>query len=119
MTSTTNAARRRKPSLHPCEQLPYLRIARQPWRVLGHRVGSPVGTFLLPTGADRYGARSVLLAGAAVLAVGGPVSQFLAPETTDRGQVRPRRAAAPGPDGPAGAAADAAPRIPAPTAVSG
>jgi putative MFS transporter len=34
-------------------------------------------------GLDHYGARFVLLVGAGVLALGGLVSQFLAPETTD------------------------------------
>ncbi|MER7837052.1 hypothetical protein ABTY98_14375 [Streptomyces sp. NPDC096040] len=34
-------------------------------------------------GLDRFGVEFVLLVGAGVLAVGGLVSQFLAPETTD------------------------------------
>ncbi|MGK3945047.1 hypothetical protein ABK046_42480 [Streptomyces caeruleatus] len=49
------------------------------------RVGAAIGTFLLPRGPKRFGAQFVLLIGAGVLAVGGLVSQFLAPET-----LRPR-----------------------------
>ncbi|GHJ37134.1 hypothetical protein Sm713_27430 [Streptomyces sp. TS71-3] len=47
------------------------------------RVGAALGTFLLPMGLDRYGARFVLFVGAAVLALGAVVSHLLAPETTD------------------------------------
>ncbi|MFI2352981.1 MFS transporter [Streptomyces sp. NPDC019443] len=47
------------------------------------RVGAAVGTFLLPMGLDRFGVEFVLLVGAGVLALGGVVSHFLAPETTN------------------------------------
>ncbi|MGW1288869.1 hypothetical protein ACWD4N_35685, partial [Streptomyces sp. NPDC002586] len=47
------------------------------------RVGAAIGTFLLPMGLNHFGARFVLPAGAAVLALGGLISHFLAPETTD------------------------------------
>jgi putative MFS transporter len=47
------------------------------------RVGAAIGTWLLPMGLHHYGVRFVLVIGAAVLALGAILSQFLAPETTD------------------------------------
>jgi hypothetical protein len=44
------------------------------------RVGAAIGTFLLPLSLDHFGVGRMLIA-AAVLAVGGAVSQFLGPET--------------------------------------
>lgn len=49
------------------------------------RVGAAIGTFLLPMGLDRFGA--------GVLALGGLVSQLLAPETTDMDLARAARTA--------------------------
>jgi putative MFS transporter len=46
------------------------------------RVGAAIGTFLLPIALAQVGVGFTLLIGAAVLAVGGLVSQVLAPETT-------------------------------------
>ncbi|MEV7323342.1 hypothetical protein [Streptomyces sp. NPDC093970] len=40
-------------------------------------------TLPLPMGLDRFSVEFVLLVGAGVLAIGGLVSRFLAPETTD------------------------------------
>ncbi|WP_236792368.1 MFS transporter [Amycolatopsis sp. GM8] len=46
------------------------------------RVGAAIGTFLFPIALNHLGVGPTLLIGAAVLALGGLVSQRLAPETT-------------------------------------
>ena len=46
-------------------------------------VGAAAGTWLLPIGLHHYGVRFVLFIGAAVLALGAIISQFMPPETTD------------------------------------
>ena len=46
------------------------------------RVGAAIGTFLFPIALKDLGVGPTLLIGAAVLALGGLVSQRLAPETT-------------------------------------
>jgi putative MFS transporter len=79
-----NAASSALTAVYPLEVFPTsLRATGVGFATAMSRVGAAVGTFLLPMGLDRYGARFVLLVGAGVLAVGAVVSQFLAPETTD------------------------------------
>ncbi|MEV6838484.1 MFS transporter [Streptomyces sp. NPDC051133] len=79
-----NAASSALTAVYPLEVFPTsLRATGVGFATAMSRVGAAVGTFLLPMGLDRYGVRFVLLVGAAVLAVGALVSQFLAPETTD------------------------------------
>ncbi|KOV56257.1 major facilitator transporter [Streptomyces sp. MMG1121] len=79
-----NAASSALTAVYPLEVFPTsLRATGVGFATAMSRVGAAIGTFLLPMGLDRYGARFVLLVGAGVLAVGGLVSQFLAPETTD------------------------------------
>lgn len=48
------------------------------------RIGAALGTFLLPVGLDTIGIGACMLIGAALCAIGGVVSQRLAPETTGR-----------------------------------
>ncbi|MFJ9820110.1 MFS transporter [Streptomyces sp. NPDC101151] len=79
-----NAASSALTAVYPLEVFPTsLRATGVGFATAMSRVGAAVGTFLLPMGLDHFGARFVLFVGAAVLAVGGLVSQFLAPETTD------------------------------------
>ncbi|MBY8339793.1 MFS transporter [Streptomyces sp. KC 17012] len=79
-----NAASSALTSVYPLEVFPTsLRATGVGFATAMSRVGAAIGTFLLPMGLDHYGARFVLLVGAGVLALGGLVSQFLAPETTD------------------------------------
>lgn len=79
-----NAASSALTAVYPLEVFPTsLRATGVGFATAMSRVGAAIGTFLLPMGLDHYGARFVLLVGAGVLAVGGLVSQFLAPETTD------------------------------------
>ena len=79
-----NAASSALTAVYPLEVFPTsLRATGVGFATAMSRVGAAVGTFLLPMGLDHFGARFVLFVGAAVLAVGALVSQFLAPETTD------------------------------------
>ncbi|MEU8970659.1 MFS transporter [Streptomyces monashensis] len=79
-----NAASSALTAVYPLEVFPTsLRSTGVGFASAMSRVGAAIGTFLLPMGLDRFGARFVLLVGAAVLALGGLVSHFLAPETTD------------------------------------
>ncbi|MFD8034005.1 MFS transporter [Streptomyces sp. NPDC059717] len=79
-----NAASSALTAVYPLEVFPTsLRATGVGFATAMSRVGAAVGTFLLPMGLDHFGARFVLFVGAGVLAVGGLVSQFLAPETTD------------------------------------
>ncbi|MEU0969593.1 MFS transporter [Streptomyces sp. NPDC005917] len=79
-----NAASSALTAVYPLEVFPTsLRATGVGFATAMSRVGAAVGTFLLPMGLDRFGVEFVLLIGAGVLAVGGLVSQFLAPETTD------------------------------------
>jgi putative MFS transporter len=88
-----NAASSALTSVYPLEVFPTsLRATGVGFATAMSRVGAAIGTFLLPMGLDHYGARFVLLVGAGVLAVGGLVSQFLAPETTDLDLAKAARA---------------------------
>ncbi|OIK00512.1 MFS transporter [Streptomyces sp. MUSC 14] len=88
-----NAASSALTAVYPLEVFPTsLRSTGVGFASAMSRVGAAVGTFLLPMGLDRFGARFVLLVGAAVLALGGLVSHFLAPETTDLDLARAARA---------------------------
>lgn len=79
-----NAASSALTAVHPLEVFPTsLRATGAGLATAMSRVGAALGTFLPPMGLDRFGVEFVLLGGAGVLAVGGPVSQVLAPETTD------------------------------------
>jgi putative MFS transporter len=79
-----NAASSALTAVYPLEVFPTsLRATGVGFATAMSRVGAAVGTFLLPMGLDHFGARFVLFVGAGVLALGGLVSQFLAPETTD------------------------------------
>ncbi|MER7183039.1 MFS transporter [Streptomyces hyaluromycini] len=79
-----NAASSALTAVYPLEVFPTaLRATGVGFATAMSRVGAAVGTFLLPMGLDRFGVEFVLLVGAGVLALGGLVSQFLAPETTD------------------------------------
>ncbi|WP_055495407.1 MFS transporter [Streptomyces sp. TP-A0356] len=89
-----NAASSALTAVYPLEVFPTsLRATGVGFATAMSRVGAAVGTFLLPMGLDRFGVRFVLLVGAGVLAVGGLVSQFLAPETTDLDLARAARVA--------------------------
>lgn len=79
-----NAASSALTAVYPLEVFPTsLRATGVGFATAMSRVGAAIGTFLLPMGLDRFGVEFVLLVGAGVLAVGGLVSHFLAPETTD------------------------------------
>ncbi|WP_369394053.1 MFS transporter [Streptomyces sp. CG1] len=79
-----NAASSALTAVYPLEVFPTsLRATGVGFASAMSRVGAAIGTFLLPMGLNHFGARFVLLVGAAVLALGGLVSHFLAPETTD------------------------------------
>ncbi|MGW0996850.1 MFS transporter [Streptomyces sp. NPDC002520] len=91
-----NAASSALTAVYPLEVFPTsLRATGVGFATAMSRVGAAVGTFLLPMGLDRYGARFVLLVGAGVLAIGAVVSQFLAPETTDLDLAQAARTEAP------------------------
>ncbi|MGW9432361.1 MFS transporter [Streptomyces decoyicus] len=75
-----NAASSALTAVYPLEVFPTsLRTTGVGFATAMSRVGAVVGTFLLPMGLDRFGAEFVLPVGAGVLALGGRVSQFLAP----------------------------------------
>lgn len=79
-----NAASSALTAVYPLEVFPTaLRTTGVGFAAAISRVGAAIGTFLLPMGLEHVGPRFVLLIGAAVLALGGLVSHFLAPETTD------------------------------------
>ncbi|NLU74044.1 sugar porter family MFS transporter [Streptomyces sp. HNM0575] len=79
-----NAASSALTAVYPLEVFPTsVRTTGVGFATAMSRVGAAVGTFLLPMGLDRFGVEFVLLTGAGVLALGGVVSHFLAPETTD------------------------------------
>ncbi|MGV9561463.1 MFS transporter [Streptomyces sp. NPDC003480] len=89
-----NAASSALTAVYPLEVFPTsLRATGVGFATAMSRVGAAVGTFLLPMGLDHFGPRFVLLVGAGVLAFGGLVSQFLAPETTDLDLARAARTA--------------------------
>ncbi|MEU8933727.1 MFS transporter [Streptomyces sp. NPDC048409] len=89
-----NAASSALTAVYPLEVFPTsLRATGVGFATAMSRVGAAVGTFLLPMGLDRFGVEFVLLVGAGVLAIGGLVSQFLAPETTDLDLARAARTA--------------------------
>ncbi|WP_330336264.1 MFS transporter [Streptomyces sp. NBC_00557] len=91
-----NAASSVLTAVYPLEVFPTsLRATGVGFATAMSRVGAAIGTFLLPMGLDHYGARFVLLVGAGVLAVGGLVSHFLAPETTGLDLADAARAPAP------------------------
>ncbi|KUN09696.1 MFS transporter [Streptomyces yokosukanensis] len=91
-----NAASSALTAVYPLEVFPTsLRATGVGFASAMSRVGAAIGTFLLPMGLDRYGARFVLLVGAGVLALGGLVSHFLAPETTDLDLAKAARTSAP------------------------
>ncbi|MFI1564467.1 MFS transporter [Streptomyces sp. NPDC020490] len=79
-----NAASSALTAVYPLEVFPTsVRTTGVGFATAMSRVGAAIGTFLLPMGLERFGAQFVLLVGAGVLAAGGLVSHFLAPETTD------------------------------------
>ncbi|MEW2498719.1 MFS transporter [Streptomyces nodosus] len=79
-----NAASSALTAVYPLEVFPTsLRTTGVGFAAAMSRVGAAIGTFLLPMGLEHFGASFVLLLGAGVLAIGGVVSHFLAPETTD------------------------------------
>ncbi|QKV96173.1 MFS transporter [Streptomyces sp. NA02950] len=89
-----NAASSALTAVYPLEVFPTsLRTTGVGFATAMSRVGAAIGTFLLPMGLDRFGAEFVLLIGAGVLAAGGLVSHFLAPETTDMDLARAARKA--------------------------
>ncbi|MEU8847952.1 MFS transporter [Streptomyces sp. NPDC048564] len=89
-----NAASSALTAVYPLKVFPTaLRTTGVGFATAMSRVGAAIGTFLLPMGLERFGAEFVLLIGAGVLAVGGLVSQFLAPETTDMDLARAARKA--------------------------
>ncbi|MFI0773905.1 MFS transporter [Streptomyces sp. NPDC021212] len=89
-----NAASSALTAVYPLEVFPTsLRTTGVGFATAVSRVGAAIGTFLLPMGLDHFGAEFVLLVGAAVLVVGGIVSQFLAPETTGLDLARAARTA--------------------------
>ncbi|MCX5561511.1 MFS transporter [Streptomyces sp. NBC_00038] len=88
-----NAASSALTAVYPLEVFPTsLRTTGVGFATAMSRIGAAIGTFLLPMGLDRYGPEFVLLIGAGVLALGGLVSQFLAPETTDMDLAKAARA---------------------------
>ncbi|MBX7552134.1 MFS transporter [Streptomyces sp. NPDC004232] len=88
-----NAASSALTAVYPLEVFPTsLRSTGVGFASAMSRVGAAIGTFLLPMGLDRFGARFVLLVGAVVLALGGLVSHVLAPETTDLDLAKAARA---------------------------
>ncbi|NNN30767.1 MFS transporter [Streptomyces sp. S3(2020)] len=88
-----NAASSALTAIYPLEVFPTsLRTTGVGFATAMSRIGAAIGTFLLPMGLDRFGAEFVLLIGAGVLALGGLVSQWLAPETTDMDLARAARA---------------------------
>ncbi len=79
-----NAASSALTAVYPLEVFPTsMRTTGVGFAAAMSRVGAAIGTFLLPMGLARFGIEFVLLVGAGVLALGGLVSHFLAPETTD------------------------------------
>lgn len=79
-----NAASSALTAVYPLEVFPTsIRTTGVGFATAISRIGAAIGTFLLPMGLDHFGIEFVLLVGAGVLALGGLVSQFLAPETTD------------------------------------
>ncbi|MFD8544439.1 MFS transporter [Streptomyces sp. NPDC059649] len=79
-----NAASSALTAVYPLEVFPTsIRTTGVGFATAMSRIGAAIGTFLLPMGLERFGIEFVLLVGAGVLALGGIVSQFLAPETTD------------------------------------
>ncbi|GAB2727050.1 MFS transporter [Kitasatospora kifunensis] len=71
-------------SVYPLEVFPTsIRTTGVGFAAAMSRVGAAIGTFLLPIGLNRLGVQFVMWVGAGVLALGGLISHFLAPETTD------------------------------------
>ncbi|MFF3560865.1 MFS transporter [Streptomyces sp. NPDC002574] len=89
-----NAASSALTAVYPLEVFPTsMRTTGVGFAAAMSRVGAAIGTFLLPMGLDRFGVEFVRLVGAGVLALGGLVSHFLAPETTDLDLAQAARAA--------------------------
>lgn len=81
--SFLNAASSALTAVYPLEVFPTsIRTTGVGFATAMSRVGAAIGTFLLPIALSAVGVGFTLLIGAAVLALGGLVSQFLAPETT-------------------------------------
>ncbi|WP_406423818.1 MFS transporter [Streptomyces sp. NBC_01589] len=79
-----NAASSALTAVYPLEVFPTsVRTTGVGFAAAMSRVGAAIGTFLLPIGLDHFGVGFVMWTGAGVLALGGLVSQFLAPETTN------------------------------------
>ncbi|MEV0528756.1 hypothetical protein AB0I66_35585 [Streptomyces sp. NPDC050439] len=78
------AASSARTAAYPLEVFPTaLRTTGVGFSTAMSRVGAAIGTFLLPMGLERFGPEFVLLVGAGLLALGGVISHFLAPDTTD------------------------------------
>ncbi|MCQ4079244.1 MFS transporter [Streptomyces sp. RB6PN25] len=89
-----NAASSALTAVYPLEVFPTsMRSTGVGFAAAMSRVGAAIGTFLLPMGLSHFGVEFVLLVGAGVLALGGLVSHFLAPETTDLDLAQAARAA--------------------------
>ena len=79
-----NAASSALTAVYPLEVFPTaVRTTGVGFAAAMSRIGAAIGTWLLPMGLNHFGVRFVLLIGAAVLALGAIISQFMAPETTD------------------------------------
>jgi putative MFS transporter len=77
-----NAASSALTAVYPMEVFPTaIRTTGVGFSAAMSRVGAAIGTFLLPLALDHIGVGPSMLIAAAVLAIGGAVSQFLAPET--------------------------------------
>ncbi len=81
--SFLNAASSALTAVYPLEVFPTaIRSTGVGFATAMSRVGAAIGTFLFPLALAHLGVGPTLLIGAAVLALGGAVSQRLAPETT-------------------------------------
>lgn len=81
--SFLNAASSALTAVYPLEVFPTaIRSTGVGFATAMSRVGAAIGTFLFPIALSGIGVGPTLLIGAAVLALGGLVSQRLAPETT-------------------------------------
>ncbi len=77
-----NAASSALTAVYPMEVFPTsIRTTGVGFSAAMSRVGAAIGTFLLPLALDHIGVGPSMLIAAAVLAIGGAVSQFLGPET--------------------------------------
>ncbi|MEW2468489.1 MFS transporter [Streptomyces sp. NPDC046994] len=89
-----NAASSALTAVYPLEVFPTsVRTTGVGFAAAMSRVGAAIGTFLLPIGLNHFGVGFVMWTGAAVLALGGLISHFLAPETTDMDLAQAARSA--------------------------